>query len=964
MLRNNHGSVLLMVIGVLTMIAILGSAFILVSHADAQQSAALADKSQVEPLARNIVARLGARMMDDLYYDPGSTFGATTGIATAKAYAPVTGTFSVDPNYGPFRNLATAPNNGPVGWLGYVDSNADVCGWMTTPFFDGNTCDLRQTVDVDVDGDGVVDANAPLCNTGIKNTKGDANYYIAARVYDLSAMLNINVASNISATDSIVTARCPSFIRLDTLFTPTPDAGIRSARIGTGTSESQYIQQCARNPLQPLSAIYRPFMIADEAYLRWHKAGSALEAGPLGVACIGSALTTDSTNRNYLTTFNANSTLRRGSFGFSDINTRSSTTWFLNKVAVEYGSTANSDAKYNEIYRQAFMMLNELVVGNTGAAVFPSMRQQMAACFTANLMTGDPSLKPADTTIPAATYKFTPKSNLLTYASGGATDTVVAYGTVADLCITKVYAAHYVVNPNIIVLSGAVELYNPPASANGTTRNLAGYQLRFTTDATENVSTITLPSVTVSPGQRVVVFSARKNTAGTWNTATLTEGGLPSTTADPGCRLGGTTTATCHTNALNFTNGGLAGQAPTWMLRLTPVADPQYTLDSINGTDLGYNTMDNTRATTVNCNPSVTRMYYRDWTPAHQRYMNPNYLTLGASGCGVTNMGLALPTIDSNLASSGLRLGPYPVNDLGDLMSIPWAAACVRTGTWQGKATLTSFGTMMQNTALASNNMYGTTLSGRGRLDPLPTNVNYGGYAPAIGTKYPDVPAACLFTDFFTNPVDTTRDGSQQYGKINVNTAPQKVLAQLPLGGTLPFPTAYTGNAAVVATSTDAVNCIIAYRDKSSATVTTAKGSKVINFSTRSTVAGMNIAGLRNTNALGSSTSNTVGFLSEGEVAIPLAMYCHTMLTDAFSNGGDTLMTLATHPDYIYARDYLYRSISNMITVRSDVYAINIRVQLGKGNNVPTWYYVAVVDRSNCRTLSDMPRVLLFTQVK
>ena len=67
----------------------------------------------------------------------------------------------------------------------------------------------------------------------------------------------------------------------------------------------------------------------------------------------------------------------------------------------------------------------------------------------------------------------------------------------------------------------------------------------------------------------------------------------------------------------------------------------------------------------------------------------------------------------------------------------------------------------------------------------------------------------------------------------------------------------------------------------------------------------------------------------------------------------------------------LYNSISNLITVNSDVYAVYIRIQLWSDSiGTPgtrllyNWNYLGVIDRSNCRLDADTPAVLLFSQVR
>jgi hypothetical protein len=65
-------------------------------------------------------------------------------------------------------------------------------------------------------------------------------------------------------------------------------------------------------------------------------------------------------------------------------------------------------------------------------------------------------------------------------------------------------------------------------------------------------------------------------------------------------------------------------------------------------------------------------------------------------------------------------------------------------------------------------------------------------------------------------------------------------------------------------------------------------------------------------------------------------------------------------------RDAIYAAISSSISVSSDIYAVNIKVQLGNNPNEQdrAWYYMAVVDRGGAVFSTDKPAVLLFTQLK
>jgi len=228
----------------------------------------------------------------------------------------------------------------------------------------------------------------------------------------------------------------------------------------------------------------------------------------------------------------------------------------------------------------------------------------------------------------------------------------------------------------------------------------------------------------------------------------------------------------------------------------------------------------------------------------------------------------------------------------------------------------------------------------RGRFDFCVEDVNTGGFSP--GT-YPDIPYATTMGEFFTLiPGDTTRTPDERtYGRINVNTAPEYVLQFLPFP---PYLDNEDGSYAI--DLVDAIDSILAYRD-----LIQKGNSPNYQIATRESICG--VSGLR-----ASPGSQVAGFLSPGEAAIPLADYAETVLAGTVTE---------SDADYLELRDSLYRAVSNLITVNSDVFAVNIRIQLREDQTDKVkgdWYYVAVIDRSNCRKRSDTPAVLLFSQVE
>jgi hypothetical protein len=227
----------------------------------------------------------------------------------------------------------------------------------------------------------------------------------------------------------------------------------------------------------------------------------------------------------------------------------------------------------------------------------------------------------------------------------------------------------------------------------------------------------------------------------------------------------------------------------------------------------------------------------------------------------------------------------------------------------------------------------------RGKLDLC------GGLA-ASPAAYPDVPWAAALAEILeiVTPYDVddadTNPADRIYGRVNVNAAPADVLKHLP------WPAAVNvAGVDYVVNVDDLVAYIVGYRDKQAV----AGGP---DYSDRATATG--ITGLR-----ADANSDVGGFFTPAELAIPLADYVDTALLD-----------LATNPDraklagYIEARNDLYRAVSNVVAVSSDLYAVSILVKAqGAGGPERTWRYLAVIDRSACRRAGDMPSVRMFSRV-
>jgi hypothetical protein len=144
-------------------------------------------------------------------------------------------------------------------------------------------------------------------------------------------------------------------------------------------------------------------------------------------------------------------------------------------------------------------------------------------------------------------------------------------------------------------------------------------------------------------------------------------------------------------------------------------------------------------------------------------------------------------------------------------------------------------------------------------------------------------------------------------------------------------------------------------------------------------VAATGITNLRSWPGAGGTdvSSDSPGFLTPGELAIPLSDYMHYMLgitnlTLPGASENNLPATTVNLPGYLEARDALYKAVANCVTVNSDTFAVYVLVQLydtsvtqptgaagGTNGYLSQTRYLAVFDRSNCRLATDKPAILL-----
>ena len=162
MTRKNSGSVVLLVVGLLTIIAMLGGTFVLIARLDRRQSKAIASSAPFRSIADGILTMIVIDRFNDLHINGDGPYGAATELDHLIDYADD----DVD------RILASIATDGPGVHMSQIGA-------------------LIGTVEVDTDGDGEPDS--VLCDTGIPAKEGET-YFVAVRVIDGCGLVNTNIA--------------------------------------------------------------------------------------------------------------------------------------------------------------------------------------------------------------------------------------------------------------------------------------------------------------------------------------------------------------------------------------------------------------------------------------------------------------------------------------------------------------------------------------------------------------------------------------------------------------------------------------------------------------------------------------------------------------------------------------------------------------------------------------------------
>jgi len=1010
-MHNRHGSVLLMAIGMLTILAILASTFVIISNLDSQETESLALRACAEPITDGVVARAIAQIgadraaseLDGAYGDvaPGSN-GWIRFIDCSHSSYGDSADFPNPEQADPWLATSYLGGEGVGGHFTNIDANTSKEEYNfdgirfseNGTYVDGMSHDGKH---VDTDGDGIPDAT--LYNTQIPSPITDANtYWAAMRIVDLSARICVNTAGGWfegDAPDNRPNGSGPAMIDLrgfldyrigmgtaiplyDMVHEGTAGSGtVIKGRIGNEAASGGnalepapgslkgYDKYCGRKLLSPARGGYQPYGIGDEAFFlnacsytdNISMFGGRFNEMLAPISTVGAAMS-DQVRRQLTTLSSVSAAVREPSEGFYEL------------LPID---TVQSQNDCQLVYERMLVMLERTRIGIT-----PADRDRMAAHFAANLWA---YCAYGDTGAP---WAFRPNGD----------ETRTFYGLRQDLVITQIFARHisnteFDANDTDHAKDNsawgfAVELANPTSS----NAMLDNYELEL---KSQDGNTVLVPLRSGAGGLPFIMAPRSSATA-------------PSKRVIYGCVFGAGNEDKTVKNLFGASPSPLSWYKDDKLTFLKGTPSISITLYRKVGTfrvpidfatvgeenaDLAYDT---------SLRPVDIAGDYSDpgWKPSYGdagiHIQRDDRLKEGTARRAKFNM--AIYHVNNSVTDTKLGQG----NNLadGDLDHCIYATsteANYSPGIYRPRDNaLTASQTPTARESMPDDeyflpglaDMANVYLTGpvsesgvdkvftteilkedhstvfkdrpdRGRTPTLKAALTDMVDSGATG-NYLDVPPGYLFHEFFTRtPSHQARlnEKKRVYGLININTLGISTNGANVRSAAwwLPWPTespsgsaasnsgnrlALGGNAIEYNRAT-AISYIQQYRDKEGSGEDRAGWTEIENLRT-------------------ADGSDIAGFLTPGEVGIPLAKYMQSILGDSEDKYQDA--------DYVRAVNALFGYISDCISTRSDVFACYVTVQHGKVPQGKRWRYVAVIDRSNVLRPTDKPALLMRTPIR
>lgn len=899
---STRGSVLVMVVGLLTIIAMLGSVFLLVARLNRRTAEAL-DAAAPDSLVAGIVNQVAEQMKVDL----------NMGVYDDKGDAD-----TLNDEYMPYLGGAAAaayadfPGEGNDGWLA---SNYTASVWTDKlwPHITNISGELdnaeRKVTGVavnhknlrDTDSDGLADAI--LYRMEVFNSNGD-EYCAAVRVIDLGGLICVNTGGEYPGTTppaytTPVWVNLKGFLNAslgdDTIY------GSLCAQRGSSDNMGALWTNLASHPSNTVSP-YVAFGVGDEMYLRWltSSQNSSTFTGPLYDATKTGEAALPIQVRRFLTTQGASRNLLRRPR--PNLTTRIP----LREMTAGSGDLALSENDPNAAVKRTalYELLSEALGGTDDAKI-------TAAHFVANLWAY------MDGQSPDQSYAFTVTGH------SDETDPVV-YGVVPQPFITEAYAYNLQATNdggdpltwnNDEGWAYAIELYNPSnrdiplGNATSTAYKLA-----------QGENTLVFPAgATIPAGGHYTVYSFGgqfiPEGSSTRRDAEAGDFGFndPAPEADPPV-VGIPASQKYRWNSLDFTSS-----EPVRLVRI-PAGndnDPEIEMDNVSKTNFVYVAI-NRRESNSECKNGR-----RDDGVSDRVELQRMATFVGTTYTGNAVKIHTLGSSNNYADWPDEQKNQIPFTNAGGNpeycggFSIPQSAA-------EGMNSVSDVMNLFLTGPIISTAMTRSLpeqLTQDYRSDPSRGRANELSATTLSGTSYPAVPFGVALGELFAvipgyNPASDPVD-SRVYGRLNINTATRETLLMLP------WPDTVNGVTLTAEQKGEIVDAILEYRKP----------------------------------ALPAPGGHGA-FTTPGQLATVLGSHFDTMTTGE-TPAWDAIAESSNN--YLEERGKLYKAVADLITVNSDVYAITMRVNLEDTRGVVKygWNYISVIDRGSCFKPSDTPSPIL-----
>ncbi len=941
--HTRRGSVLMAVVGLLTIIALLGSSFLVVSRLDAQRAEAIAEKTPADPLVGSLVGRIRQQLADDLAIEPAAGAGNQDRLfhgPSPDAGAPARYVDYPDGRIDPWLSSGFKPSQpGTWDYLGKLPNTGSAAGSL-----DPNG--------IDTDGDGRRDAM--LYASGIYSEDGSEQYYYAIRIEDTSAFINVNTAYE-PIDPAILSPIHPVNVNLAG-FMPYPQYAMwlhtrRALAAPSPQNLTDYTLACGTrlsdpnrlgtvaNPMTP----YHPFAIDQEPLLR--------TVDPLHDL--------DPAQNPMYYTHRLMSPLWPSGYDPVPPDTRrllttcSITRSLVRRYDADPNAIGGDPRRILLVDPNSYLAPSHIDPNASQIAWDPNARRSLAdtlsdlgltdqevAHYVANLWAycSDEPISNSNDTI---TNPDNLDPNAFKFSYGSSTD---VYGVVEQLVVSEVFVYHL---PRVDPNSGndgwacAIELLNPTVH----TVSLNGYKIADDFDGEDTDPDIKLSDNhemnLVRPGERIVLYAYGgqfSDELGGANRGSATVSDFFSNVNAQWIEL----TGDGEDLLRDFAKQDEQRICITRRVVLAGGSFEAIPVDIVTDVDTGYDAY-----SPVDAGNPAAYTFQRDDDLSRGRAAVAIYegstWSVGSSIPDHHDLGNANTKVPAGEQIDGLDVyegfwirrlkNNRPPRSQGDLLNI-YLTGPRTDGPLDTRALTSRLGGRRDQLD-------------RGRAEfwtnPLSSNPNYG-----------RLPWSALLAEMVeVVPPDPTRpDQPRIYGRVNINTAPVEVIRQLipetvfyyagQRSGTGDTTAEQLSQWVLTAADRDELAAwIVAYRE-----MTSAPGGS--DYANRGGATG--ITDLRN--------DGEKGFLTPGEVAIPMLDWFRAR------NGQDPAQVRLA--EYIGRRNGLVQAVLPLVDVRSDTFAAYIYVQLGPDPEAASYKkrYLAVFDRSHVRRAGQLPAVLMMTPLE